>query len=573
MTKIFNDAAEFAAESLTEFAVLNADRVSLVHGGLVRAVRPPEGQVALVMGGGSGHFPAFAGWIGTGFGHGAACGRVFASPSEKEVLSVARAAAAGGGVLFLPINYAGDILHFGAAAEALAAEGVDARMVAVTDDIASGGADARDQRRGIAGALLVIKMAGAAAERGMSLDEVQRVAVAANDATRTFGVAFSGCTLPGSPGPLFEVPAGRMAVGLGIHGEPGVAEAPLGSATDVAYVLVDGLFAERAPERGRAVALLVNGLGATKYDELHILSGIVRARLDAEGMRVVAPLAGEYMTSLDMAGASVSLAYLDDELESLWLDPVDSPVLTRSVSLSRLADIAASGDRVADGPVEAATPDDVPPGSPESARAAGFVTAALERAAARVVAAEAHLGAIDAVAGDGDHGAGMVAGIRGAHDAARWAVQRGAGAGTTLRLAGERWSESAGGASGALWGSGLEAAGEAVGDVDPVSGATILAAVRAFARSITGRGGAAVGDKTMVDALAPFTTELEAGLSSGLSPADAWRAAAAAAQAAADATADFAASRGRSRTHGNRSIGTPDPGAISFALIAGSILT
>src|ERR1700749_5316310 len=151
MTKIFNDATEFAAEALAEFAAINADRITLVQGGVVRARRAPDGQVALVLGGGSGHFPAFAGWVGRGFGHGAACGRVFASPSEKEVLSVARAANAGGGVLFLPINYAGDILHFGAAGDRLRSDGVDTRMVAITDDIASGAADERELRRGIAG--------------------------------------------------------------------------------------------------------------------------------------------------------------------------------------------------------------------------------------------------------------------------------------------------------------------------------------------------------------------------------------------------------------------------------------
>ncbi|MGH3165393.1 MAG: dihydroxyacetone kinase subunit DhaK, partial [Trebonia sp.] len=404
MTKLFNDAHDFAAEALAEFAAINADRVALVPGGVVRARRAPEGQVAIVMGGGSGHFPAFAGWVGTGFGHGAACGRVFASPSEKEVLTVARAANARGGILFLPINYAGDILHFGAARDQLRLDGVDARMLAITDDIASGPADDRQLRRGIAGSLLVIKMAGAAAEGGMSLDEVQRIAVAANDATRTFGVAFSGCTLPGSPAPLFQVAAGQMAVGLGIHGEPGIAEAPLGTATEVADVLVDGLFAERPPERGRPVALLVNGLGATKYDELHVLSARVRSRLAAEGMPVAAALAGEYMTSLDMAGVSVSLAYLDDELESLWLSPVDSPALTRSRPLSRPAENLAGTERALDS-ATGTGPAGITPGSAASARAAAFVLAALESATEVLVAEESRLGAIDAVAGDGDHGA------------------------------------------------------------------------------------------------------------------------------------------------------------------------
>jgi dihydroxyacetone kinase len=200
------------------------------------------------------------------------------------------------------------------------------------------------------------------------------------------------------------------------------------------------------------------------------------------------------------------------------------------------------------------------------------VLAALELAAAEIAAQEAHLGAIDAVAGDGDHGSGMVNGIQGALQAARDAVSRGAGAGTTLRIAGGQWSAQAGGASGALWGSGLAAAGDVIGDTSEPQPATILAAVRAFADSVTRRGGASVGEKTMVDAIIPFTEELEAGLSRGLPVADAWRSAASAAHAAAERTAEYPAARGRSRTHGDRSIGTPDPGAVSFALIAGSAL-
>ncbi len=575
MTRLVNDPLDFAAEALAEFAVLNADRVTAVRGGVVRARRSPVGQVAIVMGGGSGHFPAFAGWVGRGLGHGAACGSVFASPSQKEILSVARAADAGGGVLFVPINYAGDILNFGAATDQLRADGTEARLVAVTDDIASGAADTRQQRRGIAGSLLVIKMAGAAAERGLNMDEVERVAVAANDATRSFGVAFSGCTLPGGDEPLFELTAGKMAVGLGIHGEPGVRELPLRSASEVADVLVDGLLAERPAESGRRVTFLVNGLGATKYDELHIVSARVRSRLAAAGMTVVAPLAGEYVTSLDMAGVSVSLGYLDDELEALWLSPVDSPALTRNAPL----DIGwraettqpASTTRGGVGPASERDPQIVP-GSAASARAAQRILVAFEAASHALLAAQARLGAIDAVAGDGDHGIGMVRGVTAATTAARDAVRQGAGAGTTLRVAGERWSDAAGGTSGALWGWGLAAAGDAIGDTRASGDGDTLAAVRSFADAIIHRGGASVGEKTMVDAIEPFTGEFAAALGRGLDPAQAWVSAAAAAQAAAEKTADYASSRGRSRLHGDRSVGTPDPGAVSFAVIVGSVL-
>ena len=575
MTRLVNDPLDFAAEALAEFAVLNADRVTAVRGGVVRARRSPAGQVAIVMGGGSGHFPAFAGWVGRGFGHGAACGAVFASPAEKEVLSVARAAEAGGGVLFLPINYAGDILNFGAAADALRSDGTDARLVPVTDDIASGAPDARAQRRGIAGSLLVIKMAGAAAERGLNLDEAERVAVAANKATRSFGVAFSGCTLPGSDGPLFTVPPGRMAAGLGIHGEPGVSELPLGTAAEVADVLVDGLFDERPPEPGRRVAVLVNGLGATKYDELHLVSARVRARLTAAGLTAVAPLAGEYVTSLDMAGVSVSLAYLDDELEALWLSPVDSPALTRFLSgpAGWLTETSEADSAAPRGSGTAAEPDrPVAPGSAGSARAARRIAAAFVSASHALGAAEGRLGALDAVAGDGDHGTGMVRGVTAAATAAREAVRQGAGAGTTLRLAAEHWGEAAGGTSGALWGWGLAAAGDVLGDTRAPGDDDIVAAVRAFTDTVIRRGGASAGEKTMVDAIAPFTAELATALSRGQDAARAWTAAAAAAAAAAEKTAGYPSRRGRSRLHGDRSIGTRDPGAVSFALVVASVL-
>ncbi|NNH03883.1 dihydroxyacetone kinase subunit DhaK, partial [Microbacterium ulmi] len=337
MTPLANVSADYALDALAGFAAANADRVLPVRGGVVRATASPPAQVAIVTGGGSGHFPAFAGWVGTGFAHGAACGNVFASPSTAQILSVARAADNGGGVLFAPINYAGDILNFGAAAERLRGDDVDVRLVPITDDIASGGAGEHETRRGIAGSFVVLKVAGAAAERGDTLAEVARIASDANAATRTLGVAFSGCTLPGAQSPLFDVPRGRVAIGLGIHGEPGLSEVPLGTADDVADLVVDRLFAERSPIPGGAVAVVVNGLGSTKYDELFIVFSRVRVRLESEGMRLVAPAVGEYVTSLDMAGLSVSLTYLDDELESLWRAPADAAAFTRGVTQARPA--------------------------------------------------------------------------------------------------------------------------------------------------------------------------------------------------------------------------------------------
>lgn len=563
MTMLVNDPDGFAAEALAGYVRANGDRVVAVPGGAVRATVSPPGQVAVVMGGGSGHFPAFAGWLGPGLVHGAACGKVFSSPSAAQVASVIRAAEAGGGVLLLPINYAGDILHFTEAAHQLRGEGADVRLVAVTDDIASGSPRERESRRGIAGSFLVAKIVGAAAAQGQTLDTVEQVAVRANEATRSFGVALSGCTLPGAAGPLFTVPAGRMAVGLGIHGEPGIDEVPLGTADNVADVLVDGLFAERSPATGQRVAVLVNGLGTVSPDELHLVFDRVATRLEQAGMVPVAPVVSELVTSLDMAGVSLSLTYLDQELERLWLAPADAAYFTRGpVADRRRRSIPATAPAGAPGDDEP-----TPPASESSRAVAAALTGHLDRVAGLLRTEQTRLGAIDAVAGDGDHGACMARGSAGAARAAHEAAERGAGAGTLLARAAAAWSDEAGGASGALWGAGLAAAAGVLGDQGSPSAETILAASHAFLDTIVSRGGAEVGDKTMVDAIVPFVAGLERSIGAGEPLAKAWAAAAAQASAAAEQTATFVARRGRSRTHGEHSLGTPDAGATSFALV------
>ncbi|MET9741404.1 dihydroxyacetone kinase subunit DhaK [Streptomyces sp. NPDC006422] len=324
MAPLTNDARRFAREAIGGFAAAHADLVRPVHGGVVRASATPPGQVAVVLGGGSGHYPAFAGWVGPGFAHGAACGEIFASPSAGQIASVARAAENGGGVLFGFGNYAGDVLHFGQAAQRLRAEGVDARVLTVTDDLASH--PDPSQRRGIAGDLTVFKIMCAAAERGAGIDEVEEIGRRANAATRTLGYAFDGCTLPGAPRPLFSVAPGRMALGLGIHGEPGLDEAELTDADTIADRLLDGVLKE-APDGARRAAVLLNGLGATKYEELFVVYRRIAERLAAAGIEAVAPEVGEHVTSLDMAGLSLTLTFFeeDDELAELWRAPALAP--------------------------------------------------------------------------------------------------------------------------------------------------------------------------------------------------------------------------------------------------------
>ena len=293
MTTIFDAPEDFAATALAGFADLYSRHVRLVRGGVVRATGVPQGKVSVVVGGGSGHYPAFAGYVGPGMADAAVAGDVFASPSTAAVARVCRQAHHGGGILLGFGNYAGDVLNFGVAAERLRAEGIDVRIVPVTDDIASAPAEAHGKRRGIAGDLAVFKVAGAAADAGLSLDEVERITRHANDRTVSFGVAFGGCTLPGAGGPLFTVPKGRMALGLGIHGEPGIREEAIVPAGDIAALLVERLLAER-PQGVTRVATVLNGLGATKYEELFVLWTRISKLLKEAGLEIVAPETGEY---------------------------------------------------------------------------------------------------------------------------------------------------------------------------------------------------------------------------------------------------------------------------------------
>ncbi|WP_084789318.1 dihydroxyacetone kinase family protein, partial [Saccharomonospora iraqiensis] len=325
MTRLYDDPATFSDDMVAGFVTAHPDRVRRVPGGVVRATRPHRGKVAVVTGGGSGHYPAFCGTVGPGFADGAVVGNIFTAPSAEDAYSVARAAERGGGVVFSFGNYAGDTLNFGLAVDRLRGDGIAAHTVVVTDDVASAPAGARDRRRGVAGDFVVFKVAAAAAEEGYDLAEVVRVAEHANARTRSLGVAFDGCTLPGGDDPLFTVPAGRMGLGLGIHGEPGISEQALPSAAELAQTLVDGVLAD-APEAasGRVTAIL-NGLGATKYEELFVTYRTVARLLAEAGLEVVAPEVGELVTSLDMAGCSLTLTWLDDELERLWQAPADTP--------------------------------------------------------------------------------------------------------------------------------------------------------------------------------------------------------------------------------------------------------
>ncbi|MBM3093948.1 DAK2 domain-containing protein [Ensifer sp. T173] len=559
MTTIFDAPEDFAVTALAGFSSIYARNVRLVKGGVVRSTRVPKGKVAVVIGGGSGHYPAFAGYVGPGMADAAVAGDVFASPSTAAVARVCRHADQGGGVLLGFGNYAGDVLNFGVAAERLRAEGIDVRIVPVTDDVASAAAVTAPKRRGIAGDLVVFKIAGAAAEAGLSLDEVERVSRLANDRTVSFGVAFGGCTLPGANRPLFTVPKGEMALGLGIHGEPGISEEKVVTATELAKLLVGKLLAER-PAGTAKVAPVLNGLGSTKYEELFVLWVAVEQELKAAGLEIVDPECGEFVTSLDMQGCSLSLLWLDEELETYWRAPCDAPVLRKGAIIN--AEPATDTISDEDGPATFA------PASQASRESGKCIARLIGKVADALKQAEDELGRIDAFAGDGDHGQGMRRGSAAAQEAANSAVAAGAGAASVLATAGDAWADRAGGTSGAIWGLLLRSWSNAFSDDDKPADAAIIEGARLALDGVTRLGRARVGDKTLVDALVPFVDTLEREFENLKSLNKAWEAAAKAASDAADATSSLTPKLGRARPLAEKSIGHPDAGAVSLALTA-----
>jgi dihydroxyacetone kinase len=570
MTHIYNTERSFKDEFLEGLTSAYGQYLRQVPGAsaVMSVTAPVNGHVSVVIGGGSGHYPAFAGLVGPGLCDAAVVGDVFTSPSAEQAYRCIRALDGGAGVLLTFGNYTGDVMHFGLAAERARAEGIDVRIVLVTDDVASAPQEQALDRRGIAGGFFVYRAAAAAAHAGLAIGEVERVARRVNGATFSFGVAFGGCTFPGRGSPLFTVEPGRIEMGLGIHGERGIETVDWVPADQLAEAIVAPLLRER-PLAGRRARVLLNGLGSTKYEELFVLYRTISRLLVHEGIEIVDPEVGEYVTSLDMAGCSLTLCWLDDETERLLTAPAAAPGFRtgRPIHQRTKPEPAAMSSRAI---VPEEGPHEVVTRSAGATRVARVITTIFTAMADAISAKEAELGRLDAVAGDGDHGAGMV---RGMSAAAAAAALAGPFAADVMNAAAVAFSDAAGGASGALWGAGLRAFSAKLGPVSPSTesieepapdAATVHEALVAALDAVMRLGGAVPGDKTMVDALAPFVEAF--GAAAETSVVSAWTAAVASGERAAAATAELAAKKGRAATHGEHSKGTPDPGAVSLVV-------
>ncbi len=331
MKKLINDPANVVAETLAGFQAAHADLITVYTDPdyVVRADAPVQGKVGLVSGGGSGHEPLHAGYVGLGMLDAAVPGAVFTSPTPDPILEATKKVDGGAGVLHIVKNYTGDVLNFETAAELAEMEGITVKAIVVNDDVAVEDSTWTAGRRGVAGTVLVEKIAGAAAQRGDDLDAVLAIAEKVNGQVRSMGVALTACTVPHVGKPSFDLPEDEIEIGIGIHGEPGRERIPAASADEITDKLVDAILADR--EWSGKVLLFVNGMGGTPEAELYIVYNHARARLEAAGLEVSRSLVGNYITSLEMQGCSVTVLELDDELTELFDAPVHTVALRRGV--------------------------------------------------------------------------------------------------------------------------------------------------------------------------------------------------------------------------------------------------
>ncbi|WP_350278157.1 dihydroxyacetone kinase family protein [Kribbella sp. HUAS MG21] len=542
MKKLINDPAEVVPEMLQGFVLTNPGVTLLDDGVVVRADHADvrrRGQVALVSGGGAGHEPAHAGYVGTGMLTAAVAGDVFTSPSVDAVLTAIRAVGGSGGVLLIVKNYTGDRLNFGLAAEIARTEGLEVELVVVADDAALAADGDNAGRRGLAGTVLVHKVAGAAAEAGLPLAAVKQEALRAAESIATMGVALTACTVPAAGRPGLELAADEIEWGLGIHGEPGVERGTIRPADEVIDTLLARLVADLGIGAGERVVLLVNNLGGTPAMELGIIARRAVSYLAEHRITLERAWVGSFLTALDMAGCSLSLARVDDDL----LTRLDAPTQTiawPAAHIGRVVHEVPAPRRQREVVATSTVPVD------ENS----VLWQTVEAVCARLVEAEQELTDLDQLVGDGDLGISLARGARAVlNDRTQYdgtddvSVLRGI-AGTVRRVVG--------GTSGPLYAALIlrTAAALNAGEPWPV-------AFQAGVDAIAELGGAKVGDRTMLDALVPAATALRTG-----SLADA----VAAARVGTDASADIVAARGRSSYLGDRVLGVVDPGARAVVL-------
>lgn len=524
-------------------------------------------KVALVIGGGSGHEPLFSGYCGAGLADGVACGNICASPNPELIYETAKAVDQGKGVLFIYGCYAGDNLNFDMAEELCRADGIQTAHVRVWDDCASAPKERITDRRGIAGDVFVIKTAGAACDAGLAFDEVVRIAEKARDNINTIGLATSPGTLPGNDKPTFELPEDEVEFGMGLHGEPGIERTKMKPADELVDRMYEELKAEMDLKTGDEVAVLVNGLGSTPLLELNIVYYDLHRRMAADGLKVHDAEVKTYCTCMEMGGFSITILKLDEELKQYYDAPCYSPYYAKG-ELTGAVSAADDGEEEEEPEFDETDVDEA-----VIVRSKEGVLDRLNAADARnmllyiadkIIAAKPYLTEIDSVIGDGDHGIGMAGGMQKAKKKLLQ-MQDAANVYALFEAAGKAMLMSMGGASGVIFGSLYLAGAKDMEPKEELTAADLAAMERKSLLAIQERGKAEVGDKTMVDALAPAVEAMEREASGSL--LDMLNAAEEAARQGMEDTKKYIARFGRAKSLMERAIGHQDAGATSVWLI------
>ncbi len=571
MKKLINDPTTVVREMCAGIVLAHPELEMDVKYKVIHKKELNKGKVTLISGGGSGHEPAHAGFVGKGMLDAAVCGDVFASPSQIQVYKAIQQTASDAGTLLIIKNYSGDIMNFRNAAFLAQEDGINVDYVKVDDDIAVKDSLYTVGRRGVAGTVFVHKIAGAAAEAGKTLAEVKEIAEKAAASVKSIGFAFTSCTVPAKGTPTFELGEDEMEYGVGIHGEPGIRREPIAQAGELAARMVDSLCQELG--ESKRVAVLVNGFGATPLMELYLFNHQVAQELSKRGVTVARAFVGNYMTSIDMAGASLSLLKLDEELEELLNAPSDAPAFKVSgpvpaAAMPNIAPPAQAGE--ANYGIE--TPADY-------AKVSGNLTLQnmmymVDAMCESAIRNEVPFCELDSHAGDGDFGMSIAKGFRQLKQEWKSVVSgHDLDISSFLNACSLIIMEHCGGASGPIWGSAFRAAarsakGKATLSVDDFAQLmqAAVSGIQATGERSFGRG-AVVGDKTLIDALVPCADSWTKQAAEGASLKASFDAGAAAAMEGAKSTEKIAARMGRAGTVGERSIGYADAGAYGLAVI------
>ena len=333
MKKLINNPQNFVDEMVGGVLVAHPDQLECLNNNsrcLMRSDSLKKNKVGLLTGGGSGHLPLFLGYVGKGMLDACAVGNVFASPSAKTMFELTKAIDSGSGVVYIFGNYSGDVMNFNMSAEMAKMEGIRIEQVIGNDDVASAPNRSENNRRGVAGIFFIYKIAGACAEEMASIDEVKRIAEKARSNVRTMGVGLSPCILPEVGRPTFEIGEGDMEIGIGIHGEPGIIKGKLKSVDEIAEEIMEKILSDLPFNSGDEISVLINGLGATPKEELYIIYRKVFQILNSKDISAFHPYIGEFATSLEMSGMSISLLKLDDELKYFLSKPAKTPFFEQS---------------------------------------------------------------------------------------------------------------------------------------------------------------------------------------------------------------------------------------------------